>query len=174
MSEVAVLFVCLGNICRSPTAEGIFRHLARQRGLEAELSIDSAGTSGWHQGEPSDSRTRAAARRRGITWEHRARRVVPADFTRFDLLVAMDRRNLADLLAAAPDEPARAKVVLLRSYDPTPPPPPGDDGKDGDDLDVPDPYFGGDDGFETVLDLCERSCRGLLDALVRERDLRPR
>ncbi len=163
MSDVAVLFVCLGNICRSPTAEGVFRHLVRERGLEGRITIDSAGTSGWHQGERADARTVAAARRRGISWDHRARQTVAADFARFDLLVAMDRKNLGDLLSAAPDEAARAKVVLLRSFDPTLPP--------GDDLDVPDPYYGGEEGFETVLDLCARACGGLLDALVRERGL---
>lgn len=163
MSDVAVLFVCLGNICRSPTAEGIFRHLVQARGLGDRVRVDSAGTSGYHAGEPADPRTLAAARRRGIRWEHRARQVQRTDFDRFDLVVAMDRRNLSDLLDAAPDEAARAKVVLLRSFDPTPPP--------GSDLDVPDPYFGGDDGFERVLDLCERACAGLLDTLVRERGL---
>lgn len=163
MSEVAVLFVCLGNICRSPTAEGIFRHLARERRLDHRLVVDSAGTGGWHVGEPADPRTLAAARRRGITWDHRARQVGVADFTRFDLLIAMDRRNLSDLLDVAPDEASRAKVVLLRSFDPSTAP--------GDELDVPDPYFGGDDGFERVLDLCERACAGLLDTLVRERGL---
>ena len=163
MSEVSVLFVCLGNICRSPTAEGIFRHLARQRRLDDHLVIDSAGTGGWHAGEPADPRTLAAARRRGIAWDHRARQVRTADFARFDLLVAMDRKNMSDLLDAAPDEAARAKVVLLRSFDPA--------SRPGDDLDVPDPYFGGDEGFERVLDLCERACAGLLDTLVRERGL---
>lgn len=163
MSEVAVLFVCLGNICRSPTAEGIFRHLARERRLDHHLVIDSAGTGGWHVGEAADPRTLAAARRRGIAWDHRARQVGVADFARFDLLVAMDRRNLSDLLDTAPDEAARAKVVLLRSFDPA--------NRPGDDPDVPDPYFGGDEGFERVLDLCERACAGLLDVLVRERGL---
>ena len=147
-----LLFVCMGNICRSPTAEGVMRHLLREGGLEEEIQIDSAGTGGWHAGNPPDRRATAAARARGIVLEGAARQVRPSDFEDFDLLLAADRENLADLRAVAPDEEARAKVRLLRSFDPA----------SHGDLDVPDPYYGGPDGFEEVLDLVEAACRGLL------------
>ena len=142
----------MGNICRSPTAEGVMRHLLREQGLEGEIEIDSAGTGGWHAGDPPDARATAAARRRGITLEGAARKVRPADFEEYDLLLAADRENLADLRAIAPSDEARAKVRLLREFDPA----------SRDDLDVPDPYYGGPDGFEDVLDLVEAACRGLL------------
>jgi protein-tyrosine phosphatase len=143
----------MGNICRSPTAEGVMRRLLRDSGLDVE--IESAGTGGWHVGEPPDERAAAAAARRGVTLEGAARQVTPADFGRFDLLIAMDRGNLRELLALAPDEEAAEKVRLLREFDPS----------SGGDLDVPDPYYGGDRGFETVLDMVEAACRGLLDEL---------
>jgi len=147
-----ILFVCMGNICRSPTAEGVMRALLRDEGLDGTIDIDSAGTGGWHAGEPPDPRATAAAARRGIVLEGAARRVTPADFDRFDLLVAMDRENARHLRALAPDAQARAKVRLLREFDPA---------ADGD-LDVPDPYYGGAGGFDHVLDLVEAACRGLL------------
>jgi protein-tyrosine phosphatase len=149
---VKLLFVCMGNICRSPTAEGVMRHLLREEGLEDEIVIDSAGTGAWHVGNPPDRRATAAARARGIALEGAARQVRPSDFEDFDLLLVADRENLADMRAIAPDEEARAKVRLLRSFDPA---------AHGD-LDVPDPYYGGPDGFEDVLDLIEAACRGLL------------
>jgi low molecular weight protein-tyrosine phosphatase len=148
-----IVFVCMGNICRSPTAEGVMRRLVEEQGLEVE--IDSAGTGAWHVGEPPDSRATVAARRRGVTLEGAARQIRPDDFERFDLLIALDRSNLRELLAIAPDEEAAEKVRLLREFDPA---------ADGD-LDVPDPYYGGDNGFETVLDMVEASCRGLIDEL---------
>jgi len=150
---VKLLFVCMGNICRSPTAEGVMRHLLREEGLEDEIVIDSAGTGAWHVGNPPDRRATAAARARGIALEGAARQVRPSDFEDFDLLLVADRENLADMRAIAPDEEARAKVRLLRSFDPA---------SDGRALDVPDPYYGGPDGFEDVLDLVEAACRGLL------------
>ena len=148
-----ILFVCMGNICRSPTAEGVMRRLLEDEGLDIE--IDSAGTGGWHAGEPPDERATLAARRRGVTLEGAARQVRPEDFRRFDLLIALDRSNLRELLAQAPDEEAAEKVRLLREFDPAA----------AGDLDVPDPYYGGDRGFETVLDLVEAACRGLIDEL---------
>ena len=148
-----LLFVCMGNICRSPTAEGVMRHLLREQDLEDEIEIDSAGTGGWHAGDPPDARATEAARRRGIVLEGAARKVRPADFSDYDLLLAADRENLADLRALAPSDEARAKVRLLREFDPA----------SSADLDVPDPYYGGPDGFEDVLDLVEAACRGLLD-----------
>jgi protein-tyrosine phosphatase len=149
-----LLFVCMGNICRSPTAEGVMRHLLREEGLEDEIEIDSAGTGGWHAGAPPDARATEAARRRGVVLEGAARKVVPSDFEDYDLLLAADRENLADLRALAPDADARAKVRMLREFDPA---------SQGRDLDVPDPYYGGPGGFEDVLDLVEAACRGLLD-----------
>ena len=147
-----LLFVCMGNICRSPTAEGVMRHLLREQGLEDEIEVDSAGTGGWHVGHPPDERATEAARRRGIALEGAARTVRAGDFEEYDLLLAADRENLADLRALAPDDEARAKVRLLREFDPD----------SHGDLDVPDPYYGGPRGFEEVLDLVGAACRGLL------------
>ena len=144
----------MGNICRSPTAEGVMRRLIRDEGLEDAVEVDSAGTGGWHIGDPPDRRATAAAKARDIVLEGAARQVERADFADFDLILAADRRNLRDLEAFAPPEP-HAEVRLLREFDPR---------SDGD-LAVPDPYYGGDDGFEHVLDLVEAACRGLLDDL---------
>jgi len=152
-----ILFVCMGNICRSPTAEGVMRSLVREQGLEDRIEVASAGTGGWHAGEPPDARATAAARRRGIALDGAARQVRPEDFEDFDLLIAMDRENLRGLLAIAPDEDAAAKVHLLREFDPA--------SAGAPDLDVPDPYYGGDRGFDTVLDLVQAACRGLLEEL---------
>ena len=151
-----ILFVCLGNICRSPTAEGVMRRLVADAGLEDEIEVESAGTGGWHVGHPPDERATSAAAGRGIELAGEARRVTPQDFGRFDLLVAMDRSNRDALLEMAPGAEDRNKVFLLREF--------GDDTE----LDVPDPYYGGDDGFEQVLDIVERSCEALL-AEVRDR-----
>jgi protein-tyrosine phosphatase len=143
-----ILFVCMGNICRSPTAEGVMRALLREERLEGAIEIDSAGTGAWHVGEPPDERATAAARRRGIALDGAARQVRPADFRDFDLLIAMDRRNLRELRELAPDDEARAKVRLLAP-----------------DVEVPDPYYGGDRGFEDVLDIVQSACRELLTEL---------
>jgi protein-tyrosine phosphatase len=152
-----VLFVCLGNICRSPTAEAVMRDLVRREGLEGSIEVDSAGTGGWHVGDPPDARSTDAARRRGIVMEGAARQVMAGDFDDWDLLLAMDRENHRALLALARDDDDRAKVRMLREYDPQ--------AVAAGDLDVPDPYYGGPSGFEDVLDLIERACRGLLDDL---------
>jgi protein-tyrosine phosphatase len=151
-----VLFVCMGNICRSPTAEGVLRRLVRDEGLEGEVEIDSAGTGGWHVGESPDTRAAEAARRRGIELDGSARQFAAADFDRFDLILAMDTENRRELERIAPDDEARSKVRLFREFDPA---------SNGGDLDVPDPYFGGEQGFEHVLDLTEAAARGLLDEL---------
>jgi protein-tyrosine phosphatase len=153
---VRLLFVCMGNICRSPTAEGVMRALLREQGLEDAVEVDSAGTGGWHIGEPPDARATAAARARGVALAGAARQIAPADFTAFDLILVADRRNLRDVRAITPPA-ARARLHLLREFDPA------SDGAP--DLDVPDPYYGGDDGFERVLDLVDAACRGLLDRL---------
>jgi len=152
-----ILFVCMGNICRSPTAEGVMRALLRAEGLDGRIELDSAGTGDWHAGYPPDARAVAAARARAIELDGAARQVTTEDFERFDLVLAMDRENARELLARAPDDAARAKVRLLREFDPA--------AVAAGDLDVPDPYYGGPHGFERVLDLVEAASRGLLDEL---------
>jgi protein-tyrosine phosphatase len=152
-----ILLVCLGNICRSPTAEGVLRRLVRDEGLADRIEVDSAGTGDWHVGDPPDRRSTEAARRRGIELDGAARQFAPGDFDRFDLIVAMDASNRRELLRLAPDDEARAKVRLLREFDPA--------SRDDGDLDVPDPYFGGEQGFERVLDLVDAAARGLLEEL---------
>jgi len=133
------------------------RALVREAGLEDEIAIESAGVGDWHVGHPPDRRAAEAASRRGVTLEGIARQVRPDDFRDFDLLLAMDRDNLRELRALAPDAEAAAKVRMLREFDPA--------SAGGPDLDVPDPYYGGAQGFETVLDQVEAACRGLLDTL---------
>jgi protein-tyrosine phosphatase len=153
---VRVLFVCLGNICRSPTAEGVMRALAAEAGVEDRIEIDSAGTGSWHVGHPPDDRAAAAAARRGIELGGAARRVEPSDLDRFDLVIAMDRDNLAELqgMAAAGGQGRSEKLALLRQYDVT--------AAAAGELEVPDPYYGGEDGFDLVLDVVTAGCRGLL------------
>jgi protein-tyrosine phosphatase len=158
---LAICFVCHGNICRSPTAEGVMRHRVDAAGLRTAITIASAGVSAEHEGEQADPRSRAAAQRRGYRLDSRARRFVAADFARFDLVVALDGDNLRRLRALAKDDVARSKLRLLREFD-----------THGAGLhDVPDPWYGGADGFEEVLDLCERACDGLLAHLRREHGL---
>jgi protein-tyrosine phosphatase len=154
---VRILFVCLGNICRSPTAEGVMRHRVRAEGFEDRIEIESAGTGGWHVGAPPDERATEAAARREIVLEGAARKFAPDDFESFDLILAMDESNRRELLAQAPGDEARQKVRLLREFDP--------DSEGAPDLDVPDPYYGGPQGFEEVLDLVDAATRGLLDEL---------
>lgn len=156
-SGIRICFVCLGNICRSPTAHGVMERLVVQAGLAAAIAIDSAGTAAYHIGELPDERSRAAARRRGIELTHRARQFLPGDLDRFDLVIAMDRQNLRRLQQIAGGRSA-PELVLLRSFDP----------EAGHGAEVPDPWGGGEDGFEEVLDQCERACAGLL-AHLRER-----
>ena len=149
-----ILFVCLGNICRSPTAEAVLRSLAEREAPELPLEVDSAGTAGYHVGAPPDPRTRAAAARRGYDLSAlRARLVEPADFERFDLILAMDRENLSVLRQRAPAV-AMERLRLLLEFAP----------QSGSE-DVPDPYYGGPNGFEEVLDLIEAATRGLLTHL---------
>jgi protein-tyrosine phosphatase len=158
---VQVCFVCLGNICRSPTAEGVMRQLLEEAELTHAVTVDSAGTAAYHAGELPDGRSRAAARRRGIELSHRARQFKPADWERFDYVLAMDAANFGELAAQAPSKAARQKLRLLRSYDPIA----------AEDAAVPDPYYGGESGFEDVLDMCDAACRGLLAAIRREHGL---
>ena len=156
---VSVCFVCLGNICRSPTAEGIMLKLVQDAGLAEHIEIDSAGTGAYHEGELADSRSRATARARGVELTSVARRFLPQDFDRFDYVVAMDRGNLASLLRTAKSDAHREKIQLLRFFDPA----------SEDDASVPDPYY--DDGFDRVFDMCMAGCTGLLEHIVREHKL---
>jgi protein-tyrosine phosphatase len=150
-----ILFVCMGNICRSPTAEGVFRKLVQERAPHLQVEIDSAGTHAYHVGEPPDRRAIAAAARRGVDLSGlRARIVDEADFESFDLLVAMDQLNREVLLDRSPDE-YRDRIRLMLDFAPT-----------TDVEDVPDPYYGGPVGFEQVLDLVEEASKGLLDELL--------
>lgn len=149
---IRVLFVCLGNICRSPTAEGVFRDLVRREGLHDHIGTDSCGTGGWHVGNPPDSRAVAESERRGIRLDDlRARQVRERDFGDFQYLLAMDRRNLASLQGMAP-KPHLNKVHLMMDFAP--------------ELgisEVPDPYYGGPDGFRDVFDMIDAASKGLLD-----------
>jgi protein-tyrosine phosphatase len=158
-----ILFVCMGNICRSPTAEGVFRSLVQERAPHLALEIDSAGTHDYHVGEPPDSRAIAAAARRGIDLRGlRARQVGDVDFERFDLILAMDRLNYVTLLDRAP-EASHQRIRLFMQYA-------GDTSVE----DVPDPYYGGPLGFEQVLDLAEEAAAGLLNHVVATMESRRR
>jgi protein-tyrosine phosphatase len=153
---VRICFVCLGNICRSPTAEGVMRAMIEKAGLADRVVLDSAGTGDYHVGELSDPRTRDAAKRRGYLLEHRAWQFTAKDFARFDLVLAMDSKNLRHLQLLA--QGRRHDLRLFRSFD----------ASAADGAEVPDPWYGGDAGFQEVLDQCERACEGLL-AHVRSR-----
>ena len=154
---VRLLFVCMGNICRSPTAEGVMAHLLEREGLTDRVTIDSAGTGAWHAGSAPDERATSAAATRGITLSGCARQVRQSDFEDFDLLLCADADNLRDVRALARGSAARDKVRRLREFDP--------EAVRAGDLDIPDPYYGGARGFEDVLDLVERACEGLLGDL---------
>ena len=156
--SVAVCFVCLGNICRSPTAEAIFKKLVRDAGLDDRIAIESRGTGDWHTGEPADARARAAAKRRGVMLDGVACRFERVDFARFDYILSMDTRVLDTLRRLARSDDERDRVHNFRAFDPDASP----------DAPVPDPYYGGADGFDEVFDICEAGCRGLL-AEVRDR-----
>jgi len=153
--EISILFVCMGNICRSPTAEGVFRHHASEAGLSDRVFIDSAGTHAYHVGEPPDRRAVAAAERRGVSLQDiRARRVSDDDFDRFDYIIAMDEDNVAQLQEqGSPEHRSKVRLFLEFSSSGT--------------QEVPDPYYGGAAGFERVLDLVEDASRGLLETLFK-------
>ncbi|MCD8287663.1 MAG: low molecular weight phosphotyrosine protein phosphatase [Porphyromonadaceae bacterium] len=153
-----VLFVCLGNICRSPAAEAILHRLGQERGLEAHLFVDSAGIYGGHVGNLPDPRMRAHAARRGYLLEHRSRPITEEDFDHFDLIIGMDDRNIEDLRDLSPDADSWAKIHRMTEYS-------RHYGNDA----VPDPYYSGADGFECVLNLLEDACEGLLETLFGEK-----
>jgi len=153
--KISLCFVCLGNICRSPTAEGVMKELVSEAGLEDAFFIDSAGTGAYHEGERADPRSRAGALRRGVELTSIARQFQLEDFDTFDYILAMDRANRRDLARLARSELDARKVHMLRSFEPDA----------GNDLDVPDPYQGGPAGFAHVFDLCRSACGGLLAQL---------
>ena len=151
-----LLFVCLGNICRSPAAEGVFLHLLNERGLSDSFVVDSAGTGGWHTGNPADQRMQAAAARRGIQLPSRARQISLDDLSEFDLILTMDDANLAAVQSLVREAGRRATATVrpMLSY-----------AQRFSEAEVPDPYYGGESGFEHVLDLLEDACSNLLDEL---------
>ena len=153
--KTRILFVCLGNIVRSPLAENMFRHLATQAGVGAYFLVDSAGIGAWHVGESPDGRMRAVAARRGLVYDGSARQFAPHDFDRFDLIIPMDQDNRANLLYQARSQAHKEKIHLMREFDP----------RGGPNAEVPDPYYGGLSGFEEVYDILERACTGLLETL---------
>ncbi|MDA8363630.1 MAG: low molecular weight phosphotyrosine protein phosphatase [Gammaproteobacteria bacterium] len=157
MTKVSVLFVCLGNICRSPTAEGVFRAVVRAHGLEDVIAVDSAGTHAYHIGEAPDARAQAAAARRGIDLSGlRGRQATRRDIESFDFILAMDSENLKHLRAMSPSG-LEHKIRLFLEFAPARP-----------EREVPDPYFGGESGFDRVLDMVEEAAVGLLELIRRE------
>ncbi len=148
-----ICFVCLGNICRSPLAEGVFQHLINNQGLENQIIIHSAGTGGWHVGASPDARMQATALKKGVQLTSRAQQIQAGDIRRFDLVLAMDRSNLETMETLCSPEMAAKKLRLFRSFDP----------EAKGDLDVPDPYYGRNDGFEHVFQIVHRTCPPILD-----------
>ena len=155
-TPLKICFVCLGNICRSPTAEGIFQHLVNEQKLEAYFEIDSAGTSAYHIGEGANSKSQKIASSRGVALRSKARQFETFDLEYFDLIIAMDKENHANIRRLDSADRYSHKIKLLRAFDATP-----------DDQQVPDPYYGGIHGFENVFDIVYRSCERLLEMLTR-------
>ncbi len=155
MEKKKVLFVCLGNICRSPAAEGVFKYKVKERGLEHAFEIDSAGTAGYHAGEPADKRMQKHALKRGYNLTSISRKFNPAvDFDKFDWVVAMDNENVSNLKRMARGPEDVDKISKMTDFR-----------KTWNYTEIPDPYYGGDDGFELVLDMLEDACEGLLEKL---------
>ena len=160
--NTSLLFVCLGNICRSPAAEGIMRHIVERRGLEDRINIDSAGVSGWHEGELPDRRMRSHGADHGYDFSSRSRQFSRDDFKRFDHIVVMDDDNYSDIPAMAPNEDERSRVVMMTDFL----------RHHTGHTSVPDPYYGGDRGFELVIELLEDACEGLLEQVIKDLDIR--
>lgn len=154
-STISVCFVCLGNICRSPLAEGLFQNLVDREGLTETILIESAGTGGWHVGSPPDERMQATAKKQGIFMTSRAQQFQAGDFNRFDLILAMDQSNYESLEYMCSPEVAKEKLRMFRSFDPD----------SNGNMDVPDPYYGGDSGFDLVFQIVKRTCPAILDHL---------
>ena len=154
---ISVLFVCLGNICRSPAAEGIFSHLVTQKGYQKHFTIDSAGTSGYHEGQPADARMREHARKRGYQLTSLSRPFHSLDFEQFDIILAMDDSNQENIAVLTSQQGHLDKIHTMMSFAPDLP-----------EKEVPDPYYGGDKGFERVLDILEEACQNLLTSLEKQ------
>jgi len=159
--KIRLCFVCLGNICRSPTAEAIMLSLVEESGLEEHIEIASAGTSAEHVGEDADPRAQACAVGRGLSLDNLADQFLEQDFERFEYILAMDNEVVDDLSSIAPDDESQEKVFLLRAFDPAA----------RGNREVPDPYYGGNDGFDKVFDICESACQALLEHLIEHHDL---
>ncbi|WP_026473383.1 low molecular weight protein-tyrosine-phosphatase [Alkaliflexus imshenetskii] len=158
MDKIRILFVCLGNICRSPSAEAVMKALVEKKGVASRFDIDSAGVIGYHEGNPADARMQRHAKKRGYNLTSISRPVKPAvDFNNFDIIIGMDDQNIRDLLYMAPDDDARNKIYKMTSF-----------AGDSQWSEVPDPYYGGDAGFELVLDILEVSCEGLYGFLMKD------
>jgi protein-tyrosine phosphatase len=151
---IKICFVCLGNICRSPTAEGIFQHLVNERSQQSYFEIDSSGTSAYHIGEPANSKSRKTAEQHGVTLHSRARKFESSDLEYFDLILAMDKENLENIRRLDVENKYSDNIMLMREFDPKP-----------ENKEVPDPYHGGLQGFENVFQVVKRSCENLLDKL---------
>lgn len=151
--KIKILFVCLGNICRSPLGEGIFKDLIEKKGLTEKYVIDSAGTAAYHIGAPADQRMQETAYKRQILLTSKGRQLCKADFHEFDYILAMDKSNYKNILSVKPEN-STAKIMLLRDFDPTP-----------EDKCVPDPYYGGLEGFENVFNIVDRSCKEFFKTL---------
>ena len=160
---IQVCFVCLGNICRSPLAQGVFETLVEREGLSDKIHTRSAGTGNWHVGKLPDPRMMNTARNKGVALKSRARQFVSGDFDRFDLVLAMDKSNLIALESLCPDAAVEEKLRLFRSFDPA----------SHGDLEVPDPYYGGINGFEHVFDIVDRTCPKILEYLKTRYSLTP-
>lgn len=158
--KISVLFVCLGNICRSPLAMNIFIHEVRNRGLERYFSVDSCGTSNYHIGASPDPRTIENARKNGMEIHHSARQLEPKDLEKFDYVLAMDKNNLAGIQQLDRNNEHVEKIFLMRDFDPK-----------GKGMEVPDPYFGGEQGFQNVFEVLKRSINNFLDTIVEKHQL---
>ena len=158
---ISILFTCLGNICRSPLAEAIFKHLVIKRGLMEHFEIDSCGTSRYHLGDNPDHRTVKVAQAHNIPISHKGRQIQASDIEQFNIIVAMDSNNLHDIKRIKTGLKNKSKIILMRDYD-----------TEEAGTDVPDPYFGGDKGFEDVFSILNRSCRNMLNELVEEHGLK--